>query len=124
MLMEYHKECPQCETAFEAKRLNQVYCSIKCKTRFNNSKARALETEQTIVSKKDNNYIWYNREILKNYRDETVLLDTILEDGFQLNYISRFEGVKQKGKQVNLLYCYDFGYQFIDPKTIKVFKNE
>jgi len=35
---EYARECPYCEERFIAKRLNQHYCSHRCKYTFNNRK--------------------------------------------------------------------------------------
>ena len=40
--LEYHKECPYCGAGFEASRLNQVYCSHRCKYTSNNRKRKAL----------------------------------------------------------------------------------
>jgi len=36
----YSKECPHCRKKFQARRLNQAYCTYFCKVRFNNEKAR------------------------------------------------------------------------------------
>jgi hypothetical protein len=54
----FDKTCPACETAFEAKRRNQLYCSPECRADINNIKLKAkfnsiktLENEKSIGDK-------------------------------------------------------------------------
>ena len=37
----FDKTCPVCQTAFEAKRRNQLYCSPECRADINNDKLKA-----------------------------------------------------------------------------------
>lgn len=39
----YKRVCPVCGIKFEAKRKNQIYCSKKCKTEFNNDKLSQIK---------------------------------------------------------------------------------
>lgn len=41
----YHKRCPHCRKEFNARRLNQVYCTYFCKVQFNNEKNRLRRLE-------------------------------------------------------------------------------
>lgn len=41
----YHKRCPHCQKEFNARRLNQVYCTYFCKVQFNNEKNRLRRLE-------------------------------------------------------------------------------
>ena len=58
--MNFHladiKKCPVCLEEFTGRK-NQIYCSINCKSRYNNKKAFELRTE--LVD---------NKVMLKNYR--------------------------------------------------------
>lgn len=47
---EYRKLCPHCEEGFEAKRLNQVYCTSRCKYTANNRKRQALNRQHQRVN--------------------------------------------------------------------------
>ena len=54
----FDKTCPACQTAFEAKRRNQLYCSPECRADINNDKLKAkfnniktLEKEKSIGEK-------------------------------------------------------------------------
>ncbi len=49
------KKCPVCLAEFNGRR-NQIYCSIKCKSDFNNEKALKLRTELVDSKLMQNNY--------------------------------------------------------------------
>lgn len=121
---EYHKECPGCGNAFEATRLNQKFCSIKCKNWFNNRQARELhlakkEIEQ--VTEKVNHFLWNNRLILMQNIGDQVEKNDLINQGFKLNYITRFEDL---GNRKTRFYCYDIAYEFLDGNTLKIYYYE
>lgn len=116
---EYIKKCPQCKSKYEANRLNQKFCSMKCKARYNNNKARKRNSTLNDVAAPINAILWNNRNLLAANEDKSFDKDAMLKVGFKFNYITRFGQDEDGG---NLLYCYDYGYSFIDANTIKIFK--
>jgi len=48
----YSKKCPNCSKDFQARRLNQDYCTYFCKVRFNNERARLRRLELLEIEKK------------------------------------------------------------------------
>lgn len=128
----YQKVCPECGETFIASRLNRIYCPSNCKTQHNNKKARArrqsfqewLGNLQAIekITKKQNQILWKNREILRYFVDQEVTVNTLKEQGFQLRQVTRFSKNKINGEEKNILYVYDFCYYFLNDQTIKIFK--
>lgn len=120
LVQEYIKVCPECEQEYQAHRLNQHYCSVRCKTRFNNRKARQKEEQFKsiqVVTNEVNTILWKNRLALQAFAGQEISLEEVQEHGFQLNYITFFD---QNKKGENRFYCYDYSYKFIDPTTIKI----
>lgn len=116
------KDCPECEEPFEG-RLNQIYCSISCKSRFHNRKARKKRKVNPIIekiTKEKNAILWRNRLILKKYVEQEVLISDLEKFRFKRNYVTDFLAMKNGNNVFNV---YDYGYYFIDSKTIKIFKN-
>lgn len=120
---EYAKQCPECKNHFEARRLNQKFCSAECKIRYNN---RTLRTHYHARKKEDsicrdvNNILFKNRKILKQFEGKTVKIEELTQRGFVLRFITQFE---RKDDKKNIFYCYDIGYEFFDTQTLTVFKN-
>lgn len=117
---EYIKTCPECQQEYEARRLNQKFCSMKCKARYNNRKARKVVSAHAEVVGATNEILWRNRELLRFNVDKEISFSEMERVGFKRSYITRFN-VKKKGK--NQFFCYDYGYQFINEDTIKIFKS-
>ena len=120
---DYQKYCPECALQYQANRLNQVFCSLECKSQHNNrNKARAqgeqtLQTQQKIdrITASTNAILWRNRNALKAYTGQKVSLQTLNQQGFQTNFITSFaQGKEQK----NIFYCYDAAYVFINQTTV------
>jgi hypothetical protein len=121
---DYQKCCPECELDYHANRLNQVFCSIKCKAQYNNRKAReqgeqTLQAQQKIdhVTGYTNAILWRNRNVLKAFVGQKISLDIVTKQGFQTNYITSFG---QGKTQQNIFYCYDVAFVFINQTTIEV----
>lgn len=113
--------------------LNRIYCPNKCKTRFNNRKAKKkrlvlqeeLKNLRAIeqITKKQNQILWHNRELLKNFEGQEVVIDRLLAEGFKLRNVTKFTKVRKGDKEVDALYVYDFGYYFIDKQKMKIFRS-
>ena len=118
----YQKECPECQETFIGERLNQVYCSKKCKSRYNNYKARLKDQsyrQRQEITKTIDDILWMNRQILQEHAGEEVDVKVLQDQGFQLNYITRFsKGVDER----NYLEVYDYGYYFLSSFTVKVYR--
>jgi hypothetical protein len=121
-ISEYLKTCPECQEEFEARRLNQKFCTLECKTRFNN---RGLRKNYLVRKASDNicgeiNAILFkNRQLLKQFEGKSVKVEELKQLGFKLKYITSFE---QK-KDVMAFYCYDYGYEQKDELTINIYKR-
>jgi endogenous inhibitor of DNA gyrase (YacG/DUF329 family) len=50
----FDKTCPACQTAFEAKRRNQLYCSPECRADINNDKLKAKFNNIKTLEKQKN----------------------------------------------------------------------
>ncbi len=120
MTNEYFKNCPECQKDYEAKRLNQVYCSQKCKTRFNNRKVRLATNEKLGIIENTNSILWKNRELLSQYANQTISIHTINQKGFDKNFITRFSKIEVEGKKKNCSHIYDYYFYFLDSNSIKI----
>ena len=118
----YQKECPECGETYNGHRLNQIYCTQSCKARYNNRKAREEEERLRKINKitsAKNRILWKNRQILEKYVDQQVNVSALESAGFRLGFITDFY---QDSDEDNILQIYDYGYYFIDEKTVKIFK--
>jgi len=79
----FDKTCPACQTTFEAKRRNQLYCSPECRADVNNDKLKAkfnniktLEKEKSMGDKYKTAYLSATRivEIDFNDRDKNDII--------------------------------------------------
>ena len=122
--MEFLKNCSQCQIRFSPKRSDQKFCSLKCKNKENNKKVMAeyhQRKREDIVAKETHTILMKNRKLLKDNCDKQLSVDSLIKAGFALNTCTGFE--QQADAHSPRLFCYDYGYQFIDPKTIKTFKR-
>jgi YHS domain-containing protein len=118
---EYQKECPGCSEIYEARRLNQSFCTPQCKNRFHNNNSRAArlatKTRKSITAKYDN-VLWNNRQLLKANAGKRVNLEELKKLDFQTNLITHFKEITA-GK--NRFFCYDTSYEYHDEETIQIF---
>ena len=102
--MPLQKTCPVCSSSFYG-RLNQIYCSISCKSIFNNQKAK----EKHVFSSEINQCLKANRFILERlysqYKDELIPKDTMVSHGYQFEYFTHL--AKDKDGKVGKG-CFDF----------------
>jgi hypothetical protein len=101
------KICPTCQTPFEAKRKNQLYCSDDCRADANNQKQTAkyhniktLEKDKAIGDR-------YKADFLNAIRIVMVDYD---EDG--KNEVITFEGRKYKKDATSAKIMPQFGFAF------------
>jgi predicted nucleic acid-binding Zn ribbon protein len=121
--MEDTKVCALCHRSFEPKRSDQKFCSLKCKNTLNNKKIKALyrqRKDEDIIAHETNTTLMTNRNLLKANCNKKVSMESLVNIGFTLNIVSGFE---QKPDELPCLFCYDYGYQFIDAKSVKIFKR-
>lgn len=121
----YTKECPGCGETYEANRLNQTFCTVRCKNRYHNNQQRASRMEAKLrssITERDNKILWVNREVLRSFEEmETIDRASLTEAGFKFGYITRFQ--QSDPDVMPMFFIYDYGYKFIDSKTIKIFKT-
>lgn len=121
--------CPFCKKKFEPSRLNQLYCSDKCRYTYNNRKARAKriqkQTEQSDTVERINQILIHNRSILKKYAGQQVEVGQLKQEGFNFYFITYHQTMKAKKQQTGTAYfCYEYGYQFIKETTVEVARRQ
>ena len=122
--MEETNICNQCGSEYIPKRSDQKFCSLKCKNKHNNKKVIAAYHKgkrKDIVTKETDTILIKNRNILLANCDRQMPIESLIKVGLVLNTVTGFEQPND-GKQ-SLLFCYDYGYQFIDAKTVRIFKR-
>ena len=122
-ISEYYKLCPECKENFDARRLNQKFCSAECKIRYNNRNIRKTyytRKQEDIISSDVNSVILKNRKLLKQFEGKTVKLEVLKELGFVTRYITEYDFVDNKK---SVFYCYDMGYEFLDRFSLTIFKK-
>ena len=107
---DYFKTCTYCGCEFEARRIDQKYCSKRCKTRFNNHQSRDARQEQVIrerVTRPHAEVHWKNRQILVRHNEKTVPVDDLQREGFQVGFITSFRVID--GKK-NVFFVHDMSF--------------
>lgn len=123
-ILEYYKICPECHENFDARRLNQKFCDLTCKTRYNNRKLHSRyhsRKNEDQICKETNSILFKNRQILKQFEGKTVKLEDLKKLGFVLQYITQFEYTDDHPK--TFFYCYDMKFEFIDKFNLKIFNR-
>lgn len=107
---DYIKTCPYCHGEFEARRIDQKFCSKLCKTRFNNHRGREARTsaaERNAITRPHAEVHWRNRQVLARYCNETVKIADLEKEGFQVGFITAFKVLQNK---TNVFYVHDMRY--------------
>src|SRR5690606_9722188 len=101
------KKCTQCEAEFNG-RLNQRFCSVKCKNDFHNERNRERESVVNEVNKT----LHKNWAILKNlhtvYRSKPIHLQILESNGFKTKFHTHTHNSPIGEKYVMV---YDYGYK-------------
>lgn len=103
-----HKICPFCQTTFEAKRKNQVYCTDDCRADANNDKLKAKYHNIKTLEKEKETGDQYKAKFLNAIR--IVLVDY---DEKGDNEVITFEGKKFKIQPISAKYIQQLGLTFI-----------
>lgn len=91
-----HKICPVCQTTFEAKRRNQVYCTDDCRADANNDKLKAKYHNMKTLEK--------DKEISDQYKGKfvnAIRIVVIEYDEKDKNEMITFEGKRFKKEAVS-----------------------
>ena len=102
---EYSKECPYCEEQFMANRINQKFCSHRCKYTFNNRKRSAKDLQKA----KHQKWLDQNHKVLATFynstndRSKTYTKQVLIDKGFSFQYLTRVAKT-QKGNDVISIY--------------------
>jgi hypothetical protein len=90
----FNKICPACQSTFEAKRRNQLYCSPECRADINNDKLKAkFQSIKTLEKQKDvgnqymNAYLSAIRVVQIDF-DNDLKNDTIMFEGRKFERLS------------------------------------
>ena len=102
-----HKICPVCQTTFEAKRRNQVYCTDDCRADANNDKLKAKYHNIKTLEKEKEMGDQYKAKFLNAIR--IVLVDYDEEDK---NEMITFEGKKFKKDPISAQFMLQLGLTF------------
>lgn len=122
--MEEYKICSQCQMTFQPRRTDQKFCSLKCKNKCNNKKIKQLYHKQKLentITKEVHDALMKNRNLLKANCSKEIKIKEFEKQGFTLNICTNF--IQLTSDESPLLFCYDFGYQFLDDSTIQIFKK-
>lgn len=103
---DYGRNCPYCAEDFIARRMNQLYCSFRCKYTFNNRK-RDYKHEQT---KQVNRLLSRNFTLLKQLwakKSEQVIFtkQQLIELGYSFRHLTQLMKLDD-GREVMGVYCY------------------
>lgn len=102
--MSFNKACPVCETSFFG-RLNQTYCSIKCKSIYNNQKAK----DKYEFSSEINNNLKRNRftleRLYEQFQDDLIPKSVLDSNDYQFQYFTHL--MKDKSGKVGKG-CFDY----------------
>lgn len=105
------KKCRECGIEFYG-RLNQYFCSSKCRFDFNNSIARNNKEQINYILK----ILKRNREILKGLFETGVVEITkadLNEKGY--NYIYLTHHLKSENNSTTI-FCFEFGFSILNDK--------
>lgn len=112
------KKCRECELEFYG-RLNQYFCSAKCRFDFNNSIARNKREDINCILK----ILLRNREILKAIFETgtTEIPKTDLQDK-KYNFTYLTHQLKSEDSK-NYIFCFEYGFSILND-TLKITKYD
>ena len=111
------KTCPACNKSFPAKRLNHVYCSVKCRSLKNNRLAKIKVEETKALDKRLHN----NRSILKKIYEKNireVSRDYLMGAGFEFGLFT--SSIVSQSERYIL--CFEFGMTELIKDKFKIEK--
>lgn len=111
------KACPECGKFFVPSRSNQVYCSTRCKTNYNNRRFRESALARRSIDELTegvNSLLWRNRELLAPLIGQKVKLAELEAAGFQRQFVTYIAGQ-------TIFHCYDYGYEILPDGNARIF---
>lgn len=117
--------CPFCNKEFEESRLNQLYCSDKCRYTHNNRKAREKrlkeKAEYSDTVETVNRILMQNRNLLKKYTGKQITIGQLKQEGFEFSFVTGYKQMQGKKQQTGMVYfCYEYAYRLIDQTTVTI----
>lgn len=108
------KVCQECRRNFDRVRLDQKFCTRKCRNDFYNRKERIKVAPTRTID----NILHSNRTILEQVGKKTTI-DKLRDLGFNFSFITQVEKIKGK-----IYYgCYEFLYCY-DGKIVNIYFNK
>lgn len=96
--------CQECEYEFEVTRLDQKFCTRKCRNRFNN---RIVRQDKEFTKRVDN-ILHQNRKILAKYVGKRVPINDLKLQGFNFKYFTDIN----KHDEIDFFNCYNYYYSY------------
>ena len=109
-----HRLCLDCKEIIVG-RSDKKFCSDQCRINYHNVKSQ----KQNKTFRKINSILAKNRSLLKEMSDilmADISKADLLERGYNFKYHTH--QLKELGKSVT--HCYDYGFYYINPKTLHV----
>jgi len=112
------KKCKECGLEFYG-RLNQYFCSAKCRFDFNNSIARNNREDINSILK----ILLRNREILKSLFDAgtTEIVKSELQ-AKRYNFTYLTHQLRSEDNKINI-FCFEYGFSVLND-TLKITKHD
>ena len=108
------KVCQECRRKFDRVRLDQKFCTRKCRNDFYNRKERIKVAPTRTID----NILHNNRKILEQLDGKTTI-DELRDLGFNFTYITQIRRIKEKVYYA----CYEFLYSY-EGKKVKIYLNK
>ena len=113
-----NKSCHECGESLKG-RSDKKFCCDECRNSFNNR----INGNATNYIRNVNNILRRNRRILEGIidGDETkTSYDSLLETGFDFRFYTHMITTR---KGLKYLFCYEFGYLFIDSDAVLIVRK-
>ena len=114
-------ECKQCDIKFNPQRKNQIFCSKKCRSDFNNEKAYQLRK----ITNRYNMALLNNRNLLKKIHEDLgeKLISKDYLDGAGYNFLMLTHSLEDSNKKV-YNFCFDYALKKIDSNLFQITRYE
>ncbi len=106
------KVCKECSQEFGSIRLDQKFCSRKCRNDFNNR----IERNKKLPTRFIDNILHNNRRILHELKVNELTKDELMDLEFDFGFITHIKSIKDQ-----IYYgCYEYLYSF-EGRGIKIY---
>lgn len=105
--------CHECQIEFEVVRLDQKFCTRKCRNRFNNRLVR----QETAFTKRVDKILHKNRKLLAEFVNQKINITDLESYGFNFSYLTKLK----KKNELDVFFCYEY-YYYIKGDFAHVFK--